>query len=232
MLFRLLVHRCAAPLIVILTFSACCAAASSEPSSIVESLLELSDPLGSGWALGDLDGDRETDIAVTREVGQSDSGYLYRVELKLTKTPQPDSFTFSSADGLGVNIAAVDVDGDHDLDLVINGRFSGHRIGVWINDGKGSFAQNIYTLYPAPADPSLESLRLDIPTQVIDENASRRLHACLPHARFVRAASFSISAECGTVVDCEFRFLNGPHRLRAPPTAEFTVKRPGVPSMP
>jgi len=40
MLFRLLVHRCAAPLIVILAFSACCAAASSEPSSIVESLLE------------------------------------------------------------------------------------------------------------------------------------------------------------------------------------------------
>src|SRR5262249_25342418 len=131
MLFRLLFYRCAAPLILILAYSACSAAA-NEPASIVQSLLELGDPLGSGWVLGDLDGDHETDLALSREVEQSDSGYVYRLELKLSQTQQPGSFTFSNMDGLGVNIAAVDVDGDHDLDLVINGRFTGERIGVWI----------------------------------------------------------------------------------------------------
>src|SRR5215813_10545314 len=160
MLFRLLFHRCAAPLLLILAFSACSAAA-NEPASIVESLLELSDPLGSGWALGDLDGDHETDIALSREVGQSDSGYVYRVELKLSQTPQPVSFTFSNTHALGVNITAFDVDGDHDLDLVINSRFTGQGIGVWINDGKGVFTQNLYSLYPASEHRVLQSLRLD-----------------------------------------------------------------------
>src|SRR5262249_31990828 len=122
MLFHLLFRRCAAPLILIFAFSACCAAA-NEPASIVESLLQLSDPLGSGWGLGDLDGDPETDIALSREVGQSNSGYVYRVELKLSQTHQPVSFTFSNTDALGVNIAVADVDGDHDVDLIINSRF-------------------------------------------------------------------------------------------------------------
>src|SRR5215813_7542355 len=179
MLFRLLFHRCSAPLILIVAFSACCAAA-NEPASIVETLPELSDPLGSGWALSDLDGDHETDIAFSREVGQSDSGYVYRVELKLSQTHHPVSFTFSNAHALGVNVAAVDVDGDHDVDLVINSRFTGQSIGVWINDGKGVFTQNLHSLYPAPEDRVLQSLRLDVPRQAIDENALRHLPARVP----------------------------------------------------
>src|SRR5262249_55027651 len=133
MLFRLLFRRCAPPLTLILAFSACCAAA-NEPAPIVESLLEISDPLGSGWTVGDLDGDHEADLALSREIGQSESGHLYRVELKLSRGEGSDSFTFTDANALDVNIAAVDVDGDHDLDLVINGRFTGQRIGVWINN--------------------------------------------------------------------------------------------------
>src|SRR5215510_4635008 len=157
MRIRLLFHRCAAPLILILAFSACGAAA-NEPASIVESLLQLSDPLGSGWGLGDLDGDHETDIALSREVGQSNSGYVYRVELKLSQTHQPVSFTFSNTDALGVNIAVADVDGDHDVDLIINTRFTGQSVGVWINDGRGVFAQNLHSLYRAPEDRLLQSL--------------------------------------------------------------------------
>jgi hypothetical protein len=216
MLFRLLFQRCASPLILILAFSACCAAA-NEPASIVESLLELSDPIGSGWALGDLDGDHETDIALSREIGQNESGYLYRVELKLSQGEGSGSFTFANTDALDLNIAAVDVDGDHDLDLVINGRFTGQRIGVWLNDGRGVFTQNVH-LYSVPEDRVLHSLRIDLPRQAIDENASRRLPSCLPHLRFIRAAWFPIRAECGTVVHCKFRFQTGPQRLRAPPT--------------
>jgi len=218
MLFRFLFsYRYAVALILILAFSDHLAAA-SKSASIADSLLELTDPLGSGWALGDLDGDRQTDIALSREVGQSDSGYVYRVELKLSKSEGSAFFMFTSTDALGVNIAAVDADGDHDVDLVIHGRFPLQRIGVWINDGRGSFTPLLYTLYSAPAEPSLQSLRLDVPTQAIDENA-QLLHACLSHASFVLAASFSVRAECGNAVDCKFRFSNGQHRLRAPPTA-------------
>jgi len=200
----------------ILAFSAFCAAA-NEPASTVESLVELSDPFRS-VTFGDLDGDHETDLALSRELGQSDSAYVYRVELKLSETHQPVSFTFSNTDGLGVNIAAVDVDGDHDLDLVINGRFTGQRIGVWTNDGRGVFTQNLYSLYSVPEDRVLHSLRLDIPSQAIDENASQRLLASLPHAPFVRAVLFPSRVQRGIVVHCKFRFQNGPQYLRAPPT--------------
>ena len=216
MFFRLTFYRCAAPLILMLVFSACCAAA-YEPASIVESPLELSDPFGS-VTLGDLDGDHETDLALSREVGQSDSGYVYRVELKLSETHQPVSFTFSNRDGLGVNIAAVDVDGDHDLDLVISGRFTSQTIGVWINDGSGVFTQNLNSRYSVPEDRVLHSLRLDIPNQAIDESASRRLLASLLHAPFVRAVLFPNRVERGVVVHCKFRFQNGPQYLRSPPT--------------
>src|SRR5215470_9982895 len=123
-----LFHRCGRAFLLISAFSVYCAA--QQPRSVIPSALELADPFGSGWALGDLDGDHETDIALSREVGQSDSGYVYRVELKLSQTHQPVSFTFSNTDALGVNIAAVDVDGDHDLDIVINSRFSGQSVGV------------------------------------------------------------------------------------------------------
>ena len=216
MFFRLLFHRCAPPLALMLAFGACCAAA-NEPASIVESLLEPSDPPGSGWALGDLDGDHETDIALSREVGHSDSGYVYRVELKLSQTHHPVSFTFSNAHALGVNVTALDVDGDHDVDLVINSRFTGQSIGVWINDGKGGFTQNLHSLYPAPEDRVLQSLRLDVPRQAIYENASRHLPTGVPHARFVRAILFPIRVERRTAVRCKFRLQNGPQYLRAPP---------------
>jgi len=218
MLFRLLFHRCAAPLLLIFAFSACCAAA-NERVSTVESLLELSDPFGS-VTLGDLDGDHETDLALSQELGQSDSGYVYRVELKLSQTHQPVSFTFSNTDALGVNIAAVDVDGDHDLDIVINSRFSGQSVGVWINDSAGVFTQNLHSLYPASEDRVLQSLRLDVPSQAIDENAPRHLPAWVPHTRFVRAVLFPIRVERGTVVHCKFGFQNGPQYLRSPPTRQ------------
>src|SRR3989442_11093952 len=101
-----LVHRwCAAPLIVILAFSAHLVYA-SERASIVDSLLELSDPLGSGWVLGDLDGDGETDIALSCEVEENDSGYLYRVELKLSRSVRSGSFTLANNDALGVIIVS------------------------------------------------------------------------------------------------------------------------------
>src|SRR5262245_27170553 len=95
-------------------------------------------------------------------------------------------------------------------------------IGVWINDGRGGFVQDL-RLYSAPEDRVLHSLRLDVPRQAIDENASRRVPACLPPARFVRAVLFPNRVECGTVVHCKFRFQKGPQYLRAPPTPSSIV---------
>jgi hypothetical protein len=214
-----LFHRCWPAFLLISAFSVYCAA--QQPRSVIPSALELADPLGSGWALGDLDGDHETDIALSRDVEQRDNAYFYRVELKLSQGEGSGSFTFANTDALGVNITAVDVDGDHDLDLVINGRFSGQRIGVWINDGRGVFTQNLHNLYSTPEDPVLHSLRVDLPRQAIDENASRRLPISLPHARSLRAVSSPIRVECGTVVHCKFRFRKGQQYLRAPPTPSF-----------
>src|SRR5215813_10334520 len=125
---------CATFFMLILTSNAYCAAAAREPASVVNSLLKLADPLGSGWALGDLDGDREADLVLSRGIGRSASGYLYRIELRLSQGKGSGSFTVASTNTLDVNIAVVDVDGDHDLDLVIDSRFGGQRIGVWIND--------------------------------------------------------------------------------------------------
>src|SRR5262249_43954433 len=127
------------------------------------------------------------------------------------------SFIFADTNALDVNIAAVDVDGDHDLDLVINGRFTWQKIGVWINDGRGVFTQNFH-LYSVPQDRVFHSLRLDLPKQAIDENASRRLPTCLPPSRFNRAALFPIRAECATGLHCTFRPQKGSQHLRAPPT--------------
>jgi len=132
-----LFHRCAAASLLISVFYAYCAA--QQPQSVIQSALQLRDPLGSGWALGDFDGDHKTDVALSQEVGRSKSGYFYRVELKLSQGGGSGSFTFANTDALGVTITAVDVDGDDDLDLVIDGRFPAQRIGVWINDSRGVF---------------------------------------------------------------------------------------------
>jgi hypothetical protein len=210
-----LFHRCGPALLLISVFSLYCAA--QQPRSVIRSPLELTDPLGSGWALGDLDGDHETDVALSREVGQSDRGYSYRVELKLSRGEGSGSFTFANTDVLGVNITAVDVDGDHDLDLIINGRFLGQRIGVWINNGRGVFTQNLHNLYSAPEDRALHSLRFDLPRLAIDESTSR-LPASLPPSRFTRAALFSRRSECGTDAHSKFYFQEGPQYPRAPPT--------------
>jgi FG-GAP-like repeat len=212
-----LLHRCPTALLLILAFSIYCAAA-RQPEALIQSALELTDPLGSAWVLSDLDGDQQADVVVSRDIGRSGDNDLYRVELKLSRAEGSGSFTFATTDTLGVNVTAVDVDGDRDLDLVITDSFSGQRIGIWINDGKGIFTQDFLRLYSAADDRVLNSSRLHLPSQAIDENASRRLPARFRHARFLRAVLFSFRAECRTAVQCKLHFQKGPQHLRAPPS--------------
>jgi len=214
----LLLRRYFFSLLAIFAISVCCSAATSvDGSSAIPSFVQIGEPLGSGWAIGDLDGDRKIDIAQSREIDRSGSGHFYGVELRLSHDGQSGSFTFSSPDGLGVSVAAMDVDGDHDLDLVISGRLLGQRIGVWINDGNGEFTQDLHGLYSATEGQSLESFRIDTPDQA-EGSTFRYLSGHLPFATFLLAALRITKPDmCATVH--YFAFLRrGQKHLRAPPS--------------
>jgi hypothetical protein len=181
--------------------------------------LEINSPLTSGWTVADLDGDHNPDIAQTRGIGQDGPNYLYRVELKLSQAGTAASFTFSDTDSLGVNVAAIDVDGDHDLDLVISARFRHERIGVWINDGKGSFIQNSHSLFAATEDSSLCSVHDESAGPTAGDTPSRARIAYLPNAGTVNPRSFRREAfECGPS-DRVFRFPYRLQHFRAPPSS-------------
>jgi len=211
-------HRCAALLALILMFSVYCVAG-SESASVVESALELIDPLASDWALGDFDGDQRTDVVLSEGIGQSSSEYLYRVELRLNGREEgSSSFIVASTEALGLNFIVRDIDGDHDQDLVITGRLSGQRIGVWVNDGRGVLAQNLLNLYSVRDDWALHSLHFELPSQELDESASGLLPACFQHTRIRRTVLFSSSwDECSNALQPKFRFEQLLHHLRAPP---------------
>ena len=172
-------------LLAIFAVSVCGYAATAvDGSSAIPPLTQI-DARGLGWAIGDLDGDRKIDIAQSREIGRSGTGHLYGVELKLSQAGRLRSFTFSNPDDLGVSVAAVDVDGDHDLDLVVSGRLIGQRIGVWINDGKGNFSQDLHGRHSATERQSLDSIRIDTPDQPIEDKTSRGMAGLPPSTGFL-----------------------------------------------
>jgi hypothetical protein len=102
---------------------------------------EFSPSLGSAWTLARLDKDSRLDTAISRVEGHNAAGYLYRIDLTLSSGTRVGSFTVAADSRWGINITPRDVDGDHDLDLVITTRFSRQPVGVWINDGNGTFAE-------------------------------------------------------------------------------------------
>jgi hypothetical protein len=207
-------------IILILAISiACSAAGTTSTPQTIQSLAQLDAPLGTGWVVGDLDGDQKVDLAVSRDIARTANGYQYRVELKLTQA-NTGSFTFSHTDGLGVTIAAIDVDGDHDLDLVIDGRFPGQRIGIWINDGTGTFTEDLQQRFTSTDVASLVSLRSDIPAQAIDDSFNP-----IPVFVFTEAFFSFHLIESGptgyTVVPVIARIARGTKHLRAPPQASL-----------
>jgi hypothetical protein len=91
----------------------------------------------SGWVLSDLNGDHIADLATARSGQHNASGYSQEVRITLGAFQQT-SFHFQSG-GAIVELSSRDVDGDQDRDLVILEPISRAPIGVWINDGGGSF---------------------------------------------------------------------------------------------
>ncbi len=98
--------------------------------------------------VGDFDGDRHTDVAIARPQGLINGAYRYRVEVLLSSQPD-SSFDVDSGVAGGLHISTRDVDGDFDLDLVITSEFGREPVGVWINNGNGSFTKSQFTNYSA-----------------------------------------------------------------------------------
>jgi len=97
----------------------------------------LESPAVSGWVFADLNGDQNVDLATARSGGHDANGYTQEVRVTLGASHQT-SFHFLSP-GATVELSSQDVDGDHDGDLVVFEPLSRQPIGVWINDGAGSF---------------------------------------------------------------------------------------------
>jgi hypothetical protein len=91
----------------------------------------------SGWVLADLNGDQIADLATARSGSHDARGYAQEVRVTLGAFPQT-SFHFQSR-GAIVELSTRDVDGDDDGDLIVFEPLSSQPIGVWINDGAGSF---------------------------------------------------------------------------------------------
>jgi hypothetical protein len=153
--------------------------------------LEAASPiLLSNRVLADLDGDHKVDLAEIRHVGREGEGFLYRIYLELSGEGQR-FWTLVDSDSMGLEIDAVDVDGDHDLDVVVNRRFLGQRVGVWVNDGKGTFTEAPVEQYPAPTSrQSFEPANASLSGQAAIET-QRRLFIDLESGWFVAPPSFS-----------------------------------------
>jgi hypothetical protein len=91
----------------------------------------------SGWVLSDLNGDQNIDLATARTGRHDANGYAQEVSVSLGAFQQT-SFRFLSP-GAIVELSSQDVDGDDDGDLVVFEPLSSQPIGVWLNDGRGSF---------------------------------------------------------------------------------------------
>jgi hypothetical protein len=197
--------RFLSPLIVILALSTYGAAANTPAV------------LGTNWTSADLDGDHKPDLAQGHSIAHH-GNHLYQVDLTLTSGQRTGSFTFSNPKELDLEINAVDVDGDNDLDLVISGRFLGDPIGVWINDGAGSFSKSSSEAYPSFDKPTLSSSDSCPLSQAAETRPSQRDLSTPETGAFVRAPQCISKITAHISTDPVFQVQYDSHLLRAPPS--------------
>ena len=140
----------------VLTGSGVSLAAGNQNPSTIDLPSRISSTAVSGWVLTDFDGDRNADLATARSASHTASGYSQEVRVTLGSLRQ-SSFRFVSS-GATVELSSRDVDGDNDRDLVVFESLSSQPIGVWLNDGAGSFHEGrladfrkLWSEQPGPA---------------------------------------------------------------------------------
>ena len=99
----------------------------------------LRSPLESNWVLADFNGDLRPDLASAHLTRHDARGYAQEVQVSLSRSGQT-TFAFRSR-AAKVELGVWDVDGDDDRDIVVFEALSKRPVGVWLNDGAGSFEE-------------------------------------------------------------------------------------------
>jgi hypothetical protein len=132
----------------------------------------------------DFDSDQQPDGAVLVRGGARDGGDSFQIELHVTAGPD-SILTFSSPE-TALSMLALDVNQDGTPDIVVETTFTHQRLGIWLNDGHGSFRKVKNEDYPSQGDSSFRWHRrmplqcfpaLDFPprTPLALDSATKRL---------------------------------------------------------
>ena len=96
-------------------------------------------PFAWSTAIGDLNADGRPDYVIADRIGRGASGFEYAVELWISGLAS-QSVTFDSRES-ALAVSLRDVDHDQDLDVVVSSELSPTVVRVWLNDGRGAFAE-------------------------------------------------------------------------------------------
>jgi FG-GAP repeat len=113
-------------------------------------------PFAWSTAVGDLNADGRPDVAVADRVGRAAGGFAYNVQLSIAGG-RSQSVDFDS-DQDALSVALRDVDHDRDLDVVVIGAVSRSIVGIWLNDGTGTFERAT----PSPLDSDWRASSSDV----------------------------------------------------------------------
>jgi len=142
----------------------------------------------AGFALADLNGDQELDLAEGLCLGPTKDGYFYQVQLRLSGDTSSNVFTVLHNNALGLKITGRDIDDDHDIDLIVSDRFFGQQIGLWLNDGKGRFVKSLAGVFSPNADlnSAFVAVVANFAGQRTGVRDRRRLPDCLATTRYIQ----------------------------------------------
>jgi len=167
--------------LLMLSFALCASYGDAERSQLI-SAPRNSTQLYShepGFALADLNGDQELDLAEGLCLGRTKDGYyFYQVQLRLSGNTSSNVFTVFHNNALGLKITGLDIDDDDDIDLIISDRFFGEQIGLWLNDGKGRFVKSLPGVFSPNTD--LDTAFVAVDANFVGQRAGVRDRRRLP----------------------------------------------------